>query len=70
MKHLSGLSEELSEMYFSRCLRRALTSQVCRRDLAESSDDDEHFQRKEEKRLARDKARLNPVILSKFRYVF
>ncbi|KAK9917355.1 hypothetical protein WJX75_003478 [Coccomyxa subellipsoidea] len=34
-----------------------------RRESAESSDDEEHFQRKEEKRLARDKARLNPMIL-------
>lgn len=47
-----------------------LTRHVCRRKLAESSDDEEHFQRKEEMRLARDKARLNPVILSKFSKMF
>lgn len=37
---------------------------TCRHELAESSDDEEHFQRKEAKRLARDKAKLNPLILS------
>ncbi len=59
-------------VYSGACLRQLflvsqerLTSHMCRRKLAESSDDEEHFQRKEEKRLARDKARLNPVILSK-----
>ncbi len=39
---------------------------VCRQE-SESSDDEEHFQRKEEKRLERDKAKLNPVILSERR---
>ena len=36
---------------------------VCRVALAAGSDDEEHFQKKDRARLARDKLRLNPVVL-------
>ena len=38
-------------------------SAICRGRQAESSDDEEHFRRKEASRLERDRAKLNPVIL-------
>ena len=36
---------------------------ACRVTLAAGSDDEEHFQKKDKVRLARDKLRLNPVVL-------
>ena len=36
---------------------------ACRETLAAGSDDEEHFQKKDKARLARDKLRLNPVVL-------
>ncbi len=36
---------------------------ACRVTLAAGSDDEEHFQKKDKARLARDKLRLNPVVL-------
>ena len=38
---------------------------ACRVTLAAASDDEEHFQKKDKARLARDKLRLNPVVLGK-----
>ena len=37
----------------------------CRAALLAQSDDEEHFQKKDRARVARDKARLNPIILGK-----
>ncbi len=39
------------------------TVSACRVTLAAGSDDEEHFQKKDKARLARDKLRLNPVVL-------
>ncbi len=40
---------------------------LCSERQAESSDDEEHFRRKEVTRLERDRAKLNPVILGRAR---
>ena len=36
---------------------------MCREIAEQSSDDEEHFRHKERRRLARDRAKLNPLIL-------
>ena len=38
-------------------------SLICRERAEQSSDDEEHFKHKEQRRLARDRAKLNPLIL-------
>ncbi len=43
------------------CAMPAVTA--CRVTLAAGSDDEEHFQKKDKARLARDKLRLNPIVL-------
>ena len=46
-----------------RCTEHFLLLHRSRHDTQESSDDEQHFQRKEKARLARDTAKLNPIIL-------
>lgn len=62
-----------SEVQLLNAIRAHARTKACsdkasiHRQLAEgSSDDEDHFRRKEQRRLARDRANLRPIVLGKF----